>query len=375
MATIFFARQGELSGSWIETWNKLLKNSDNRLTAFQSPEWVSHLVEVAGKNEVRIALIGNGNGGVDAIVPMTFGSSKIKFDLKARVFFSVPVKTICLLGSIPLIPHSNKLYDLFFRNLFQVSPDSDGVYLDSVPVESFLWQYLLTSPLIKERFIVHIPDGTRKHFSLILPPSFHDYLAGFKKKKRAELRRRLKIFHENNGNDKALVRVDKVGQVQMFLQLASAVSKKSWQHRVLGPRLTLTDDFNHRLTRLAEKKMLRAYLLFFRGKPCAFRLGYQYGDRYVSAETGYDQSFSDISPGKILTLLMIEDLTAYKPPNMVDFGIGYAEWKKDLCNTCSEDASVFLLRKNMRNKLISISHSGFCTTVRFARRYMKGGAE
>ena len=358
-----------LTPSFINAWRLLLEKSDNPLTMYQSPEWIDSLMIGSKEREVQVVSVKNDSGQLEGVVPIIIRKKKIKFDVKAKVLFSAPVNMIDLAGSLPLLPPSVFFYDLLFGNIFSYFPEAGGIYMDSVPVGSFLWKYLQNSQLITKYFFVHIPEGIRPHFGLSLGCSFSDYLAAFKNKRRAEFRRRLKFFEEHcSCGTEVLERIDTASMVRGFLDRASAVSDQSWQKTKIGNRVDISEKNCQRLMKLADEHKLRSYILSCKNEPCAFRLGYQNGDRYVSAETGFNQSLSQYSPGKILTLLMIEDLTLVNPPNHVDFGIGYAQWKQDLCTEQTEDASVYLMRKTFSNKILTNSQTLFYSLIQLTKK-------
>jgi hypothetical protein len=357
--------------AFLNKWREMLERSDNMLTLYQSPEWIDALSTSSKEQKILIGVLQDDKEDVEAIIPLAIGLHKLKYAVGVRTLFSIPIKVVSLLGSIPLIPPLHDICDQFFGTVLKSFPDCQAVYLDSVLVGSFLWEYLRTSEQIKNDFLIHIPDGTRSHFCLILPDSFEKYLAGFKSKRRSELKRRLKYFNESFNNETELRRIDSVHQVAEFLEKAAIISKNSWQNKQMGPRIN-TDERNCKiLCTLANKGLLRSYLLTCRGEPCAFRISYQLGDRFVSAETGYDLKFEEYSPGKILTLRMIEDMTTYHPPKYLDFGIGNAQWKRDLCNLQLEDATIYLMRKTLLNYVLRWVHSGFFFMVRGAKKYLE----
>ena len=112
----------------------------------------------------------------------------------------------------------------------------------------------------------------------------------------------------------------------------------------------------------------RCYLLQAADKPCAFLVGYQYGDVFQSAELGFDANLSRFSPGTVLMYLLIEDLHKHRPVRLLNFGVGDATYKMRFGNISSTDRSLLLMRKSIRNRLITSGHKALDDSVRLIKR-------
>jgi hypothetical protein len=350
-----------------ETWKALLEKSDNITKLYQSPQWFYHLFETEDNPNLLLGVLRNELGNSEGIVPIKISLNYLKFDIKAYSLFKIPLRTAFILGSLPLLAQEESFYDCLFFALWQSLQSCDCIYMDSVPLKSFLWQYLENSKVIRDYYIIYVPDGSRPHHSLLIPANFNEYLSNFDRKNRAELKRRLRIFQNNSNGTFNLLRIESEDQIKAFLKSAVTVSRNSWQQKRLGVRIDNSHQVQEKLSDLAGRGLLRSYLLMSGKNPCAFRLGYQFNDIYLSAETGYDQTYSSFSPGKVLTLLMIEDFTIYNKPRLLDFGIGHANWKKELSNIHDIDASVYHFRKTIRNKIFRGGHR----TLRFSAHFIK----
>src|SRR5512135_317316 len=125
-----------------------------------------------------------------------------------------------------------------------------------------------------------------------------------KGKARYNLRRMVRELGEKKGGAAELLRVDSEGQVAGFLEVAAHISARSWQHRIIGPRVGTTPAHVRTLQDLASRQILRSYLLRCGGEPLAFAIGYQSHGVYQFVETGYDEAVDHLSPGTVLLYLL-----------------------------------------------------------------------
>jgi len=97
-----------------------------------------------------------------------------------------------------------------------------------VPTDSFLWDYLRRSPVLRERFLWHAPAGVRPFHALELPDSYDKYLDRFGKKKRYNLKRQVRLLREHGGG-LTLERVEAPEQTADFADAVTDLALRSWQ--------------------------------------------------------------------------------------------------------------------------------------------------
>ena len=76
------------------------------------------------------------------------------------------------------------------------------------------------------------------------------------------------------------------------------------------------------LTDLAERGLLRCYVLTAGDRTCGICVGYQGRDTLHHIQTGYEPSFAKYSPGTVLHYLLYEDVILSRPPKRDSFGYG-----------------------------------------------------
>jgi CelD/BcsL family acetyltransferase involved in cellulose biosynthesis len=103
----------------------------------------------------------------------------------------------------------------------------------------------------------------------------------------------------------------------------------------------------------------------------AFSVAHQYRGVVNSQEMGYHQDFAKYSPGKVLLYLIIRDLHADGSVRLLNFGMGDAEYKRWFADIERTESSWLLLRRSLRNRLLTRSHAAFDGAVELAKRIVR----
>lgn len=242
----------------------------------------------------------------------------------------------------PRFPDDASGYDRMF-GCIQALSGIDGVFLEALPTESFLFRYLEKRETVKW-FVKQGSRAPREHFVAAIPDSYEEYAHKFSSKTRNTLGRRLKKLEKAAGGKLALERVTEEEQVDRFVENAVAVSKKTYQWHLLGLGLREPDRLKRELRFLARHGWARCYLLWCGETPTAFMLGYQDHHSCYYIDVGFDRDWADFSPGTVLQVMVMQDLFAYRKPSVFDFG-GMAEHKKFFGNTSYDETDVHLFRR------------------------------
>lgn len=207
--------------------------------------------------------------------------------------------------------------------------------LEDVPHGSELWDAL--QGLTGRGFHLGTPLPPQPHYRLVLPESADAYWSGFSSKTRSQMRRRRRKL------DAKLLRYTEPDQVDEFLKLGHAVSKKTWQYLSNGLLLPNHEESRRRRWMLAELGLWRAYLLCSGDEPVAYVDGHQSQGSYLYQQPGFDQSYAKFGPGRVLITCLIDDLYEHDPPRVLDFGPGFMPYKAEFGNQHSTTATVWLL--------------------------------
>ncbi len=241
----------------------------------------------------------------------------------------------------------------------------DLIYLESLAYSSPL--YTLEEPL--PGFVIY-PVSVKRNVvrGLRIDRSFAGYLGTLRKKRRYNLKRNLRILEKATDGNYRMEKVVETGQVERFLKAVDHIYERCWQRHTYGPYRHFTDGNIAYHQGLAKLGWLRSYLLHCNQEPVAYVIGYQYRGRYYYEYIGYDQAWSDFSPGTVLTYLMIEDLHTADRPELLDFGYGENIYKQIFGNCSYEANNSYLINKTSMMRLAALAQLGL------SRLYLAGSS-
>lgn len=352
-------------------WEQLTRLSSNIDVLYQSPQWIDHLLAIGWTAPLHLGVVRAASGECTGVVPVNVSPYTVRFQVGAFSLWQKPLRTVYLMGSQPSIPQETRAYDRLFAALGEGLPQCDAVYMNSVPTDSFLWRYLKESPFIREHFLMLLPEGIRPHHTIELPATFEEYLAKFSGKTRKTLRRRVKALAAHGGGALELKRIESADQVEFFVTAAAQVAPRSWQHSCIGSRIADDAPTRARLRDLAQRGLLRCYVLVCGGTPHAFSLGYQFRGVHYDVEAVHDRFVARYSPGTVMLCLMLQDLIADGRLRRYDFGTGDSGFKRQFGNARFEDAAVLLLRRSVGHRFLQYGHRVFTASVGSARRLLR----
>ncbi|MFM7142986.1 MAG: GNAT family N-acetyltransferase [Alphaproteobacteria bacterium] len=357
-------------------WESLVSTERTLYAQYQSPAWFDHLRATGDPGLLPPLLVRDRDGRLAGIAPLAYGEREIVFTTRERVLWRSPLKVVSVQGGEPPIPEDGGLVDRLLAAALESAPGADGVYLHSVRADGFLGCRIEAARGRIGDLVAYAPGGSRPFHWLELPGSFREWLGKFGAKKRYNLQRQHRLLAEHAHGDLVLRRIEEPRDVAGFAGDTATVVEKSWQGELATSGVTRAARDPRVLDDLARRGLLRSYLLVAQGSPCAFVVGYQYGDVYHYAEIGYDRALARFSPGTVLLTLLLEDLWQHRTPRLVNFGIGEAGYKREFGNRESRDASVFLLRDTPANRARVVAHRAFRACVDLAKRVRaaRGGA-
>jgi hypothetical protein len=349
-------------------WQRLVEGSDNLYVQYQSPEWFSHLRDTAEPGVLPPIAVYDPAWRLIGLAPLIAADHDLGVTVRERVIWRARLRTVQVLGSQPLLPDDPALHDRVFETIAASAPETDAIYLHSVPLDSPLWRHLATSTRLAERFHVYVPGGERIFHLLAPPPTFDAYLRKFTAKKRYNLRRQARLLAEHGGGPLHLRRFERPEEVGAFITAARELVRHSRREDRRASYLEDRGGGHSSIADAAQRGLLRAYILESGGAPRAFVLGYQYRSVFHYAEIGYDQRVARCSPGAVLLYLLIEDVIQHRPPKWVSFGIGDDAYKREFGTVRRADASVLLLRRTVANLARMRAHQALTALHGAAKR-------
>ena len=304
-----------------------------------------------------------------------------------RELWPMKLRTMFFLGSHPLWPDDENAYVQLMAALWHSFTDCSGIYLKSVLRENWCWPYftgdhdhdhdhdheymvpdMVPGPRKEKSWFVYMERGVQPFHTVSVPDAFEEYLRKFSSKRRYALRREIRILQDRGGGELQLERITDKEQCERFLGIARPLYARTWQgahgvsSRLAGGLPDLED--------LARRGILRSYVLRCGQEYCAFAVGHQFRDVFHLVEIGHEPAFNKYSPGKVLLLLLIEDLTRHARPKRLSLGHGEQAYKGHLGTDHSEDASLMLMRRTLANRLKCGCHQAFRSSVRTVKRWV-----
>jgi hypothetical protein len=309
-------------------------------TMFCDPEWLLERVKQKNAN-IRAYLLGTEQDLMGAAA-FEFYTKRLIARLGYFKLANLPLKVCRLLGYTPNMPEEKSAYDLLFQQLLNF--EFEAIYLECIRTDSFFWQYLRQSPLVKKHFLFYSDHGVRPHPYIRMNGSFEDYMRKFPSKTRNNFSRRIRHLREHG--EVKLVRVTQESEIDSFVKAAAEISRKTYQFGALGLGIRDPHQLRKWLKWAAQRRWLRSYLLECGGLACAFQLSYQYNRTFLGVEVGYDPALSKLGVGIVQQLLALEDLFQENTPDFCDFGT-YAEYKEIFANEAYLDAQIWLFRRRL----------------------------
>lgn len=354
-----------------QEWNALLSGVHHLNRLFASPIWFEHLWRTDHGAELRLATMRNGSGRLIGVCPIAVRGVPLAYDVASRVLARTTLRAAVLLGGEPMLPPRPEVHHRFLNGLLDIMPSLQCAYISSLPMEGFAGEFFQGTGRVSDQYISYLPGMDRPWYWIELGNSLEQCLGTMSGKSRYNLRRQVRDLRKHAGGSLELLQVDSEDQVGEFLEWASRVSARSWQHRVLGQRIGMDAAHLAKLRDLTRHGILRSFLLKCGPEPCAFVIGYQFGGVYHYEEIGFDAAVGHLSPGTTLLYLILEELFKRNPPTLFNFGIGDASYKRRFANRESRDMSAILFRRGLGNRLRRKSHQAFNIGVSLAKSLLR----
>ncbi|BDT67624.1 hypothetical protein os1_18010 [Comamonadaceae bacterium OS-1] len=346
---------GAMDPSIQRAWARLLADSKSPEKVFQTPEYFAFISQNPSKaNSQELVVAKNAHSQeVMAILPLRTGRRSLPLNIGTYTLLYLHLRTVALLGSIPMAIENPELLDALVDFIFKSFPTKNTLAMQSLPKDSDFYHHLLNSKSIRKQYGFFVKDGWRACHTTPLPESFSAYLGHFKAKKRYNLNRQLKLLEKNAG-PLQLERVDRPEQVP---ELVAAIKNLVSSHIL---KSFLNED---QFTDLARKKIKLSYILKCGGIPCAVIIGIQSEATYHIHNILYNQDMAEYSPGTSILHLAIEDMIDNLKISLIDYGYGTPEHSHQSANVPTLRGHVFLYKKTWSNRLMFSTYAAYSALV------------
>jgi hypothetical protein len=170
---------------------------------------------------------------------------------------------------------------------------------------------------------------------------------------RKDLRRTLKKAEETAPSWR-LERYTGEGDVVSYLEVASKVSSKTYQRRLLGEGIVNNERERMGLLNAARTGRFLGHVLFAGSEAVAFHLSYVDGTRLYMLDGGYDPAWSKAQPGMLTFLLMLQDLERHRVPvTTLDYLYGGGTYKERTSNLRTTERHYYLIKKGLNGSTLA----------------------
>ncbi|MCK5423862.1 MAG: GNAT family N-acetyltransferase [Emcibacter sp.] len=211
----------------------------------------------------------------------------------------------------PIIKGTEEFIKLATLVLFQnIKERVDVIFLNSVPTDSGLFNILKDDgPMsLKGNFTVTSYGSEGKRCLVQLEGDFDLYMKSLKGKVRNEFKNRIKYMDSQPEGELYLRCFTTRSDIDDFLKDGRIISEKTYQWRILDAGLKYEDAIRKKLELAESLGNFRSYILYIKGEPVSFVLGYILNGFYVFDSIGYDPDYGKQNVGILIHILYIRDL-------------------------------------------------------------------
>jgi len=332
-------------------WKSLLVSLNSPFALYASPDWFETL-QATDPDNYALSLSRTKDDGVKSILPLQFKSRDLIFSVARKEIFSYKTTCAIVLGGEPLGTMQVEEYDTLFQELFNSKKNIDAIFFKCLQDTNPFFNKLNHLGKQSGAFI-HFIERKPETFTYVkLDNSFDEYLAKFNSKARYNLKRQWRVALKTSGNKLKIERITNISQMKFFEQTGKFILDNSWKSGMSENYSTFSQENCNIYKAVAEKGLLRSYVLMADDDPWAFVLGFQDQGIYHYSNIAYSKEYSKLSPGIVLFYKMMEDLFLFDTPDIVNFGIGDSPYKRRFGTNSLISSDHLLFRNNFKNKFM-----------------------
>lgn len=252
-------------------------------------------------------------------------------------------------------PPAEVVAELFRAVRSQVAP-GDMVFWAAVPAEGELACLIHGPSLLRRDYhvVAHGAPYQRRRILLQGGGDYEAYLKSLRASTRRSLKRARRHFLARAGEDFSVRCFEGTDEVELFLQHATEVSKKTYQWHLLGQGMRDTESRAVKYSVAAANGWFRSYVLYAGSEPIAFASGYLHGRMYFGHELGCDADWRDSNAGIFLATEILQDVFGgASGAEGFDFLYGDSPLKSRLANTGRTERHFCLFPRGLRGALMA----------------------
>lgn len=284
--------------------------------------------------------------GTSYPIPLFVHDGQIDFDLGESPLGNIKVRRHVLVGNFAetAVPDWVEAFSV----LVQKISGHSVVFLLGVVHGERLHQSLCEPSLRKHFYVLQHGAAYRRRLCDIRA-GFDAYLGSLSAKSRQSMNRSMRRFEAHFEGRFSFKASSSPPEVTEFLDAIEAVSKRTYQGRMLGLAITREGHIGNRAIEGARRGYTRCYLLTVNEEPIAWRIGFQSGDVFCSHHIGYDPDFEDWHPGVLMHLYSIRHMTeALEDVSVLDLLYGDNDFKRRASNRSRLESNYYLFPRTLR---------------------------
>jgi hypothetical protein len=347
-------------GNVIPEWQEFLTNHVSGNNLYNDPEHIALRLNTNPQFTPCILVLRRG-GEIRGIAPFYCRPDRFPLQLSVIKLAALPIQMLMVFGDSFILAANEDAaacFDAVFSLMAQQPVRFGLLHFEQLTTSTLLWKYCQSNfkggPNF--RFSLASPQLESLH-QIHFPPTYSEYLASLNASTRRNLRRYARKLCE--GQHARLVRITDPDQVPQFLDQVDRVFRNTWQAKTFGYNPRNDASQIRYFSGIAKHGWLHSYVLANDHGPIAYEIVFHYGGVFHSYERGFDQAWGESRPGTALTFMFIEDFYRDCVPQLFDFGVGDAAYKRSFSNVSQDAAAVYLTLRNRWRHVVGIQRGLF----------------
>ena len=258
-------------------------------------------------------------------------------------------------------PHAELLVNSLLETLRQ--GEADVATFSKIPIENEIYKVARSRPGLLRR---NLAPEVAAHRVIELPSSLEEILKRFSSKRRNKFGRKERLFQRSFPGQISFRFFEQPEEVAQLCEDLDAVARLTYQ-RGLGAGFVNDEEHRQRLALAASRGALCAFVIYLNGRPCAFGLGTVLRGVFYWEFTGFDPALRRYEVGTLVLTRMLDHLCR-KGVRWFDFGLGDADYKRELSTTGWQEATVHLFAPRLRPIVINLVRGLLMLSVQCSQR-------
>lgn len=214
---------------------------------------------------------------------------------------------------------------------------------------------------------IRIGVQTATSWRLALPGSYREFLQSLSKRTRSTSVRYSNLLLKKYGTANIAVKcLQGPDEIEVILRDTETVARKAWQ-RGVDKGFVNDAETRRKYEIAADRRQLRAFILYLEGVPVAFWHGFSYHSTFFAEYTAFDPAYLQDRPGAFLLDKIIEQLCQDETTKFIDFGWGDHDYKRHYCRRGQEVADVYIYGPSVSCLILYAVKSAFDGTKNWTK--------